>query len=441
MADFKTFLKSVLIYFPGTSDTVTLEAKNEMLNFFCSNYSGWQTSGKVISIPEVRRPKVFLQKRHLPPFLQQRFGALLKGEEAECRVYDQILSMTSCLQSMGMLLFVGINTNELFRNCGLLCMKQELDHVALHPKKGIIIIEIKGGRKKLTKQDYERSNQRTEMIEAIRDFGDFSMSSIPIQYVLITLERNLTPHELFTGKVIRATDGDDSLRTKLQELFLPSPEEPQLEPILLDYIGSKLAVLASMQLKRRVTLFQDIATNTIAAIKPCTAKKIITTEDFIQHQLSDNLLKIPTKAIIAISPLMKQAETCTTVENGNSKQVIVWTKEQLEVIMVVLKALIEREKDGLRLLVMGGKGTGETWLLIYLTKLIKSFMDANPENEESKLLVTCLSQYPRTLLANKLDDLVKTLNSDSVIFYRFDLNKYLEGIKQFSFILMMSQNK
>ena len=94
------------------------------------------------------------------------------------------------------------------------------------------------------------------------------------------------------------------------------------------------------------------------------------------------------------------------------KRFILWTKAQIEVIVKVFKHVTSSQKHGLRLLVTGGRGTGNTMLLVVLAKMVQSNKEFQTGERTSRTMV-----MEGTLRAEVLIAVLKqALHSNNVTF-------------------------
>ena len=107
-------------------------------------------------------------------------------------------------------------------------------------------------------------------------------------------------------------------------------------------------------------------------------------------------------------------------------KVILWTKEQLEIIAEVYETLTCNDGRLLRMHVEGPKGSGKTMLLIYLAKLAQAILDAN-EQKSCKQVIISGGFFDRSAVL--LAYLRKVLNGSKVVIFKDVAEKIdLEGI-------------
>lgn len=73
-------------------------------------------------------------------------------------------------------------------------------------------------------------------------------------------------------------------------------------------------------------------------------------------------------------------------KNGKKVPVMLWSKEQLDIIYSVGRSLFDL-KRGCRILITGPKGSGKTMLLVYLAKLAMRIFSSHGNDEDNKICI------------------------------------------------------
>ncbi|XP_075261236.1 uncharacterized protein LOC142352962 [Convolutriloba macropyga] len=366
-------------------------------NWIESQYPDWKNVGKITAVPEARIPRLFLHSDQLSKSLRTHFKTIVRGEDGEIRVFTELMKLKN--NSEGLLIFPSLNGSEIFKN-KVSELKVEIDILLIHPKKGVFIFNIKNVQNKRNglnesemREDFEKHTKfvRHLMNSHTTDIEKKAGIDVPIHNVVCNLHDNSELSWLkkvdFTSqggfdKVLffRKSDFDslnDVFWSKLEKI--PSVNQ---NSDLLDILVTRLIALSSME--GAVALIHD----NLVSGKLQTIEKIPKrVNKFVDAQLADVANNMPDELV------EKYRSALPKNSNGNKFRVILWTKEQLGIIVRVLKAVCNsscQEQPKLKLLVKGSKGSGKTMLLMYIKQMISQILsnaEANSDNGKCEVKV------------------------------------------------------
>ena len=366
-------------------------------NWVQSQYPDWKSVGKITAVPEARIPRLFLHSDQLSRPLRNQFQSLATGEDGEIRVFTELMKLKN--NSEGLLIFPSLNGSEIFKN-KLPELQVEIDILLIHPKKGVFIFNIKNVQNKRNglnesemREDFEKHSKfvRYLMNSHTTDIEKKAGIDVPIHNVVCNLHDNselswlkkvdITSEEGFgTVLFFQKSDFDflnDVFWSKLEEI--PSVIQ---NSDLLDILVSRLIALNSME--GAVALIHD---NLVSGKLQTMEKTPKNVNKFVDAQLADVANNMPDELV------EKYKSALPKNSNGNKFRVILWTKEQLGIIVRVLKAVCNsscQEQPKLKLLVKGSKGSGKTMLLMYIKQMISQIFsnaEANSDNGKCEVKV------------------------------------------------------
>ena len=138
---------------------------------------------------------------------------------------------------------------------------------------------------------------------------------------------------------------------------------------------------------------QKIVSNDIQAIQ--------VEESNLEPIIADQIDKIfPEEEAQLQQDLITTSKTLYKKSNRGKISVILWTREQLEIIGAVFKGLTDQSKESkpIRIHVIGAKGTGKTMLMVHLAQLARCIYHKKPTDDQ--VVVCDASENAKILFSN-----------------------------------------
>ena len=382
--EFHEELDTLKILWPGGGEISFGDDQNlrEMLRCL---YPDWKTKNKVTSVPTARVPAMFLSPEMMSEKLKNHYKRIQKGDEGELKVYRKFLDGFGSGHD-GIIILPNLDNNQLFKS-KIGCV--EIDMIILHPTKGVFVVSVKN--KDLSGQDEikEKEKLQTDMIKhtdfvwhlsSYQDIDQPCSSSsvmpfIPIHVVFFHLRSDsVNLQDLEINKEWYSSNKFEHVIIFQQQQFEAFQENwcQRLSKIPdfelgenFEILVSRLVALSSME-GAIALIHNKIVSSELQSIQI----KSKNADEWHQKQLDDLRCNLPDTTKENLKKCLQSSNVPT--KKGKTK-VILWTKEQLEIIAEVFDALTTKKKrKPLRLLVEGPKGSGKTMLMIYLAKLAKS---------------------------------------------------------------------
>ena len=354
---------------PG-NQSIPFSDNEKVLEWARKQYPNWrERRGKVTSVPVARVPKMFLDNFQIEKQLQDKLKSTIKGEDAEQKLY-RLFVEGSFKEEPGVIIFPNVDGSHIFNSK---VGKVEIDMVLIHPQKGIFVFNVKNqGSSKIekVKEDIEK---HTKFIRMLKDYKSVvNNTNAPIHSVVCDFANNESKFLTFKKKPAN-TEGKILVfeMDELKKISFAAKWCSQIKQIdevkwddSFDLLIARLIALATIEGaavlindRMKAGLLQSVSKSDYlkAQLEECTNRKGF-------GDTVTELSKIGT-------PKKKEA-------------FILWTKDQTKIIAEVYSHLTQPQSStGLRILVTGGKGSGKTVLLVFLTKLTHSMMEA----QEGKL--------------------------------------------------------
>ena len=420
--EFHEELDTLKIRWPG-GDEISFGDNQNLREMLRCQYPDWKTKGKITSVPTARVPAMFLSPEMMSEKLKKHYKRIQKGDEGELKVYRKFLDGFGSGHD-GILILPNIDNNGFFKS-KLGCV--EIDMIVLHPTKGVFVVSVKN--KDLGEQDEikEKLKLQADMIKHtnfvlhLSNYKEidqaWSSSSaaplIPIHVVIFHLRSDsVIMQDLETNKEWYSSNNFEYVIIFQQQQFEAFREEwcQQLSKIsdfelgeTFEILVSRLVALSSME-GAIALIHNKIVSSDLQSIQ--IKKK--DADEWHQKQLDDIRSNLSDTTKDHLKKCMQSSNVPT--KRGKTK-VILWTKEQLEVISVVFDALTKNKTNKpLRLLVQGPKGSGKTMLLIYLAKLAKIVY-----GDEGTILVCDGSYGASEILFSQIKHKLEPLNIEVVV--------------------------
>ena len=400
-------LDTLKIRWPG-GDEISFGDDQNLREMLRCQYPDWKTKGKVTSVPTARVPAMFLSPEMLSEKLNKHYERIQKGDEGELKVYKKMLDGFGHDHD-GIIILPNLDNNQLFKS-KIGCV--EIDMIILHPTKGVFVVSVKnkdlGGQDEIEK---EKEKLKTDMIKhtdfvwhlsSYQDIDQPCSSSsvvpfIPIHAVFFHLRADFAniedletnqawySYKNFGNVIVFQQPQFDIFQKNWCQKMSKIPDVQLGEHF--ETLVSRLVAISSME-GAIALIHHKIASNDMQSMQ--IKKK--DADEWTEKQLDDVRDKLPKTTKEHLKKCMQSSFVPT--KRGKTK-VILWTKEQLEIIAEVFDALTNKKKKSMRLLVGGPKGSGKTMLLAYLAKLAKNVLGSKGT------VLVCDGSYgnPRILLS------------------------------------------
>ena len=406
-SDFHIELDSFEIHLPARN-IVKFSNDEALQDFMDHQYPRWNLTGNVTSIPVFRTPKLFLTGEQLSETVRERFKSCQKGEYGEINVYESLLQTSENLDD-GILVLPNMDGNHFLSKEAHV----ELDVVVVHPKKGIFVLNVKNAINIKEKNLAEDMRKHTHFIRLLRDYNATDdnktiMAKIPVHGIICSLQKNVEESKLKKNEYLTSAKENESRlifqpsdmlefskRWKAMLQNIPSIENT----VTLDsfkVLIARLTTLNSMEgsvtLLHVTLLHERFTSNEIQKIyrKPAESKRI-STEQF-QNSLNENFPQNDTvddEINVQLSEQFNKVSLKEIKKNKrkNKTSVILWTKEQLNIISHVGKVLLQPKSVPCRLVIKGPKGSGKTMLLTYIAHLAKHIFHSRNNDSDGNVVI------------------------------------------------------
>ena len=413
MENFHSELDNLRIRWPGGSD-IHFSDDQKLKELVKNQYPDWKLKGKVTSIPAVRVPSMFLGPEMMSERLNKQYERIQKGEEGELKVY-RIMRDGFGADQTGIVILPNLDTNGLFKSkLGLV----EIDMIVLHPSKGIFIVSVKNrkmgeqkpGMDSAAVKEFEeemKEKLKREMLKH-RDFimqlsnyktspcsSSSSLGFIPVHAVFCQLSwSSENMQDLEINKEWYTYNDTEHVLMFQKPDFLNfqkrwSEKVSKICDIeMQDHFETMVARLVALSSMDSATalIHDKMISNSLQSIQ--VKQKDLNTR--LDQEFADTSGNVSEDSLRELKNVM-QKEILESNRNQSKRgkmKVILWTKEQLEIIAEVYETLTCNDGRVLRMNVEGPKGSGKTMLLIYLAKLAQAILDAN-EQKSCKQVFIC----------------------------------------------------
>ena len=413
-------LDKLEIHWPGDG-RVQFDDEKKLKQFMEYQYPDWKNPGKRTSIPCVRIPRMIVRNDQLSKKLQKQYKSLQKGDKAENDIYRLFVNEVST-DDFGIMIFPNVDGSHIFEQGGPGSV--EIDLIVAHPTKGIFVFNIKNEQKVNIQKLRTDIRKHTDFIRHIMCYGGRASGSseriiemkdlndVPIHSVICYLPGH-------NSSIVKLAD-EINLYALQQKQLGRQPDQvivfqkaelsnfavrwaetiPKLRRMektdSFDTLVARLGALNSMEGSSSL-LHQKFVSNDIQAIQVKKSK--------LEPMLADQIDGIfPEENAQWQQDLITTSKTLYNVSDKGKIPVILWTKEQLEIIGAVFKGLTDPSKENkpLRINVRGAKGTGKTMLMVHLAQLARCIYQnqqtegqvivCDGSNGRAKLLFSFLEQ-------------------------------------------------
>ena len=413
MDEFHNELNNLKICRPGSAE-VHFSDNRLLRDLVKQQYPDWKVKGKVTSVPAVRVPALFLGPDMMSKKLDSHYERIRKGEEGELKLYRNLLDGFGSDHD-GIIILPNLNTNGLFKSkSGVV----EIDIIVLHPSKGIFVVSVKNRKmreqipvmdsaavkifedefkEKLKKEMIKHtdfiihlSNYKTSPCSSSSSLGfipvhavfcQFSWSSENMQDLETNKEwytYNDTEHVLMFQQpdFLNFQKNWTEKMSKIRDIEMNAQFEATI---------ARLVALSSMD-SATALIHDKMTSNSLQSIQ--VKQKDLNTR--LDQQFADTSVNISEDSLRELKNVM-QKEILESNRNQSKRgkmKVILWTKEQLEIIAEVYDALTKKSGvKPLRLVVRGPYGSGKTMILIYLAKLAEVVFDWSAANHCNRVVI------------------------------------------------------
>ena len=383
-------LDEIIIQWPGDSQ-VKFSDNNSLKRFLEYQYPDWKIPGNVTSIPCARIPKIFLRNVDLSKELQKHFKSLQKGDEGENKVYRTFVSQIQT-DDGGIIVLPNVDGSHIFEKGGLGSV--EIDMIVVHPTKGIFIFNIKNETGVSAKKLQNEMLKHTTFARHIMGYNilshqpttwaekdNFELDAVPIYAVFFyipgnlnaTTKRALEDAKWYTeGSAQNIGIKDVLVFQKSDFQSFASKWKNELRKLssmkssaMLDVIAARLVALNSLE-GASALVHQKLVSDELQSIHVNT-KKAGVLRIRLEQQLDETFT--PGEDEELKKEMIDFMEKTSSPPVRGKTRIVLWTKEQLNVLATVFRGLMQSSDEGMRIAVKGAKGSGKTMLMVYLARL------------------------------------------------------------------------
>ena len=360
-------LDNLEIHWPG--DAVKLFNDDDALKKFMEHqYPDWKKSGQTTSTPCVRIPQIIIPNKQLGKKLQIHYRNLERGDIGESKLYKLFVNEVSTDDS-GIIIFPNVDGSHIFRQKGPGSV--EIDMLIAHPRKGIFVFNVKNEKKLNFRKLQSHIKKHTDFVRFLLCYNinskeslDSVINEVPIHAVLCYPPGKKESIQKYLSDRVFVFDQSHfkKFAQHWKETLKDIRDMRQTEKF--DTLVARLVALNSK--KGASTEIHQKFLNDIQSIRVNTSEL----EPWLEKQIENLPENDPCK-----KSLIEAEKTIYNQSKNKKTTVILWTKEQLEVICRVFKGIILQSNDSnkyksLQINVRGTKGSGKTMLMIYLARLI-----------------------------------------------------------------------
>ena len=377
--EFYKELNNFELRMPG-NHSIPFSDNEKVLEWARKQYPNWrERRGKVTSVPVARVPKMFLDNFQIEKQLQEKLKSTMKGEDAEQKLY-RLFVEGSFNEQPGVIIFPNVDGSHIFNSK---VGKVEVDMVLIHPQKGIFVFNVKNEgsfNSKIKNMEKKIAEVRadikkhTTFIRMLKDYKSVgNITNVPINSVVCDFANNQSKFATFK-KEPTSTEGKiivfemDGLK-KVNFAHNWCSQIKEVDDVKwddsFDLLIARLIALASIE-GAAVLINERMKAGILQSFSYSSRLK----DQMGPYKNNENF----EKKVIELSK----------IEVPRKKEAfILWTKDQLKIIGEVYNHLAQPESArGLRILVTGGKGSGKTVLLVFLSKLAQCLMEAEEKTFE-----------------------------------------------------------
>ena len=441
---FEAELDETVIHWPGGAE-IKLRQNNALMEFAKMQYPHWKKPGNKVSIPCVKIPRMMVRNVDLSKELQTYYKSLVKGEEGENKIY-KLFTNEVLTDEAGIMIFPNVDGSHIFEKGSPGSV--EIDMIVAHPQKGLFVFNVKN---KLIKKVKETENLKQETMKHAKFLGFLSSYNTPC----VDLSSNSCLPLVPIHAVICYIPGDNTSIAKLSEdsawyvnaqigaankvlVFQKASlknfasawkdslqEIPDMnETYHFDVLVARLVALNSMG-RANSLIHQKFISKEIQSIQVETSEL----DSWIEKQFSEVLTDRKDDKQDLIRRVKEQSN-----KTGSAKtRVILWTKEQLDIIAAVFillqkcskTTLFSNAPKSLRLNISGPKGSGKTMLMVYLAELACRIFEENGD-DQCKIVICDGSRGKAKVLFSELKE---SVSGKSIEFWKLEkLSELHRGI-------------
>ena len=424
-------LEKIEIQWPGDRK-VQFNDNDALKRFVEFQYPDWKKPGKTTSVPCVRIPRMMVRNEQLSRKLQKQYRSLQKGEEGENKIYRLFVNNVST-DDCGIMVFPNIDGSHIFEKGEPGSV--EIDMIVAHPLKGFFVFNIKNAQKVSLKDLQSNLRKHSDFVRYVLCYNGLSKDSLG-QETIVNEVNEIPIHSVIClvsgyyasgGKLEDVTNffkcqqkqmgrvADRVIVFKKEELNsfalhwkhtvseLDTMIQEKTDEIF-DTLVARLVALNSMEGNSSL-VHQKFSSNDIQSIQ------VKNLEPWLKSQHDGILTEATLKegVLTAASTqwqqdLIRASKTVyskSNVSNRDKTTVILWTKEQLEIIGTVFKRLTDpfNEHNPLRIDVRGAKGSGKTMLMVHLAQLASCIYQ---KQQKQRQVVICDGSGRAKVLFSKL---------------------------------------
>ena len=370
---------------PG-NQSIPFSDNENVLEWARKQYPNWRERGKVTSVPVARVPKMFLENFQIEKQLQKKLKSTIKGEDAEKKLY-RLFVEGFFKEQPGMIVFPNVDGSLIFNSK---VGKVEVDMVLIHPQKGIFVFNVKNEgsfNSKIKNMEKKIAEVRadikkhTTFIRMLKDYNSVgNITNVPINSVVCDFANNQSKFATFKkeptgteGKII-VFEMDGLKKVNFAHNWCSQIKE--VDDVKwddsFDLLIARLIALASFE-GAAVLINERMKAGLLQSVPK---------SDYLKAQLQPH--KVQLEPHSSAKGFEETVTELSKIEVPKKKEAfILWTKDQTKIIAHVYSYLAQPQSStGLRILVTGGKGSGKTVLLVFLSKLAQCLMEAEEKTFE-----------------------------------------------------------
>ena len=391
MADLLSELRTFKVKYPG-NDEVLLRDSEKIAKFTELYFDDWK-GGKVVSVPPVRDPRIFLAETEVTKSKKKKLKTLYIGEKGEIQVYRKLLNLSPIAENHhnGLLIFPNFNGNLKFSSQA---GKVEIDCIILHVSKGVFILSIKNAQNIDLDEICDDLRKHKAFLRALCDFSTSNPEAIPIHGIVCSMRKNIDRKSLEANNFFSADDAQEK-----QHFFMPDKQK-SFEANMIEIISDSHSLTEERQKILEVLASRLIVLNSMEGSIAVFHNKMIQ-DKFQLVKVKKDKKRKPEEPSTSKKPgasetpgepssLKTLAGALESIQN-DKKRSILWTKEQFEAISIFYEKMLSyyknNQQNGFRLLVHGPKGSGKTMLLRCFALIAKSLFKNNIIEKDLQIVV------------------------------------------------------
>ena len=402
---FNEELNALKFHLPGSAE-ISMTEDDALARFLADQSPNWNTRGCVTAIPVARVPRVFLRDSEMTKNMVNRYRTIQRGEAGEIAIYKKLTGLNSLSLPSGTLIFPNVDGTHFSSKEA----KVEIDVVVIDSCKGVFVLNVKNIARVKEANLVKDMEKHTTFIRLIRDFNSNDQAvSVPVHGIICSSKNFVETQKLEQSGYWKTAErnekrfvfqpnqvGDFGLAW--QEMLESIPDIQQNESGQLLKLACRLVVLNCMD-GTLAHLHEKFESNSIQEIKlkENEASEVLT--DTLSR--SDDSAAANYEEIAASMMKLDPGDDAPIAKHSNKKSMVLWTKEQLNVICRIHSHLKRPEsaKKGCRILVTGPKGSGKTMLLCYVAELAKLVLSTGRGNKNKQpTILVCDGRFDSSLI-------------------------------------------